>query len=179
MIERINNISDYDIPMCNGPLFAFLVSGSCDASILKNIIQEKHQTQNIVFKASGMLDNISSTESYDGKLIYFEIGDASKFFIKKFPELLMSFPNTYSLDNIIDDWVCTCYERRIIYFVDSIHYQSLINLLLTQKFNISSCLEKIWELVDLVVENVPDAPSHDTFLVIAKKDLFSQFDYKK
>ena len=83
----------------------------------------------------------------------------------------MSFNDNDLVDKIINDWVCTCYERRIVYFVDSSNYQNLVDLLLTQKFNTTSCLEKTWELVDLVIENLPDAPNHDTFLVISKKDL--------
>ena len=174
MIKPINNISDYDILKCNEPFFPYIISGSYAVSDIKNIIQNHYQTQNVLFKASGLLDNLPSKESYDGKIIYFDKGDASKFFIKKFPELLMSSSNTSFLDEIIDDWMCTCYERRIIYFVDSKNYQALVNLLLTQKFNVSSCLEKTWHLVDLIIENVPDAPDHDTFLVVAKKDLTPQ-----
>ena len=85
----------------------------------------------------------------------------------------MSISDTRSVDKIIDDWICTCYERRIVYFVDSKNQQALIDLLLTQKFNVTSCLEKAWDLVEFVVENVPEAPSHDTFIVITKNDLSS------
>lgn len=173
MIERIDNISDFDIIECNEPFFSYIISGSSAVLDIKNIIHEHFQTQNILFKASGMLDNLPSKDSYDGKLIYFDNGDAHKFFIKRFPELLLSFNDTSLIDKIIDDWVCTCYERRIVYFVDSINYQTLVDFLLTQKFNVTSSLEKVWDIVNLVVENLPDAPSHDTFLVISKKDLMN------
>ena len=171
MIEQINNISNYDIFNCDEPFFPYIISGSSAVPDIKKIIHENFQTQNVLFKASGMLDNLPSEDIYNGKMIYFDKGDASKFFIRKFPELLMSLNDNDMVDKIIDDWVCTCYERRIVYFVDSINYQILVDLLLTQKFNTTSCLEKIWDLVDLVIENLPDAPSHDTFLVISKKDL--------
>lgn len=173
MIERINNLSNYDILRCKGPFFPYILAGPTAVSEVKEMIHNHYRTKDILFKASGMLDNLPSEEDYGGKLIYFEKGDASKFLIRKFPELLMLFPDTTSLDKIIDDWVCTCYERRIIYLVDSKNHQALVDLLLTQKFNASSCTEEIWELVDLIVENVLDAPSHDTFLVLAKKDLIS------
>lgn len=171
MIERINNISDYDIVQCNEPFFPYIISGSSAVSDIKNILKKHWHNQNILLKASGMLDNLPT--DIDGKIIYFDNGDATKFFIKRFPELLMSISDTRSVDKIIDDWTCTCYERRIVYFVDSKNQQALIDLLLTQKFNVTSCLEKVWDLVEFVVENVPEAPSHDTFIVIAKNDLSS------
>lgn len=37
-----------------------------------------------------MRDNVPSEDIYNGKMIYFDKDDVSKFFIKKFPELLMS-----------------------------------------------------------------------------------------
>lgn len=173
MIERINNISDYDILQCNDPFFPYIISGSSAVSDIKNIIKKHCHNQNILLKASGMLDNLPTDKCYDGEIIYFDNGDATKFFIKRFPELLMSISDTCSVDKIIDDWICTCYERRIVYFVDSKNQQALVDLLLTQKFNVTSCLEKVWDLVEFVVENVPEAPSHDTFIVIAKNDLSS------
>ena len=173
MIERINNISDYDISQCNEPFFPYIISGSSAVSDIKNIIKKHYQNQNVLLKASGMLDNLPTDECYNGKIVYFDEGDATKFFIKRFPELLMSITDIDSVDKIIDDWTCTCYERRIVYFVDSKNQQALIDLLLTQKFNVTSCLEKVWKLVELVVENLPEAPSHNTFIVIAKQDLSS------
>lgn len=173
MIERINDIAVYDILQCNAPFFPYIVSGSSAVSDIKNIIKKHYQNQKILLKASGMLSNLPTDKCYDGEIIYFDIGDAAKFFIKRFPELLMSIANTDSVNKIIDDWTCTCYERRILYFVDSKNQQALVDLLLTQKFNVTSCLEKVWNLVECVVENSPEAPSHNTFIVIAKQELSS------
>lgn len=173
MIKRINNFSDYGIPTCSEPLFAYLLDDSNAISDLQGIIRSGLNHQGMVLKASGMLDNILIAKKYNGDLIYFDEGDASKIFIKKFPELLMSFPNISLLDQIVDDWVCTCYERRILYFVDSKNLPLLIDLLLECKFNVSTCFEKIWPLVNLVIENLPEAPNHNTFVLMAKRDLIS------
>ena len=102
MIERINNISNYDILKCNGPFFSYIISGSSAVSDVKDIIHKHCQTQNVLFKASGMLDNLPSEDVYDGKTIYFDKGDASKFFIRKLPELLMSFNDNSIVDEIIE-----------------------------------------------------------------------------
>ena len=171
MIKRINNLQEYGIPTCGEPLYAYFASGAHAASRLKSVVEANYQVKNVILKASGMLDNLPAPEDYNGNLIYFEKGDASKFFIRKFPELLISIPNAATFNSMIDDWVCTCYERRIIYFTDPEHAHTLIDHLCRQKFDLSAHLEENWPLVDLVIENVLDAPCHDTFLIMAKKDL--------
>lgn len=114
---------------------------------------------------------ISGLKDYRGELIYFEEGDASRFFVKKYPELVMVFSKVSEIDLIIDDWVCTCYERRILYFVDINNIQSFIDALFDCKFDTSVCYDKVWSLVDCIIENSPEAPDHDTFVVVSKSCL--------
>lgn len=169
MIEDVKNLLDYGITVADA--YAYLVYGDGAARCIKNFIQNELSSKCMVLKASGMLDSITDISEYAGETVYFEKGDASKLFIRKYPEILMVFSANVSLDQILDDWVSTCYERRILYFVNVRNAQKLIELLEGCKYDTGVCYHKVWALVDCVIENCPEAPSHDTFLVTGKQQL--------
>lgn len=172
MIKIINNLSDYDIPKLNESIYAYILTGEDSCSNIKSIIEDCFGSKNMLIKASGMLDNIIHLAELKGKLVYFEEGDSHKIFIKKFPELLILFCNFDSLDILLEDWTCACYERRIIYILNDDNTQSLIEELNKCKFDTSTCFHEIWRFVDAVIENVPESPEHDTFLLVTKKHLY-------
>lgn len=167
MIETIKNLLDFDINITDG--YAYLVYGDSAAAWIKKFIQNELSPQCMVLKASGMLDSITNVSKYSGETVYCEKGDASKFFIKKYPEILMLLSTNGALSQVVDDWVCTCYERRILYFVNMQNVQKLIKLLETCKYDTRVCYEKVWQLVDCVIENCPESPDHDTFIVTSKQ----------
>ena len=168
-MDTIKNLFDYDITVEDA--HSYLFHGENAATCIKELVRKKLKCNCVVLKASGMMDNISGLKDYRGELIYFEEGDASRFFVKKYPELVMVFSKVSEIDLIIDDWVCTCYERRILYFVDINNIQSIIDDLFDCKFDTSVCYDKVWSLVDCIIENSPEAPDHDTFVVVSKSCL--------
>lgn len=169
MLEAIKNLSMWDIPQSLSPLYAYILKGKTAPVELSDIISENASGDSIVFKASGLLDSILPMKDYSGDLIYFDKGDADKLFVKRSPELLMSFSNFDSLDQIINDWSCACFENRIMYFTDKKHIGSLIDYLGTRKFSTSTDIANVWDMVNMIVANSPEAPEHDTFILILKK----------
>lgn len=167
MSENIRNLLDYDITINN--VHAYLFHGEDATARIKEYVRSNLESKCVILKASGMLDNINQMKDYAGNLIYFEEGDASKFFVKKYPELVMLFSTGSQLEQIIDEWVCTCYERRILYFIDKNNVQLLVDVLRDCKFDTSVCYDKTWPLVDCVIENSPEAPDHDTFVVVSRQ----------
>lgn len=169
MIEVIENLWDYDINLVD--VYSYLFYGEGATTSIKEYIKNSLKSKCVIFKACGMMDNIVAAQDYGGELIYFDEGDASKFFVKNFPELAMLFPVESDIEQIIDDWICTCYERRILYFVDVNNLQSFIDMLLECKFDTSVCYEKVWPLIESAIENSPEAPEHDMFVLVTKHQL--------
>lgn len=171
MLETVKNLSMWDIPQSLSSLYAYILQGKTAHAELNEIISENVSGNSIVFKASGLLDSILPMKDYSGDLIYFDKGDADRLFVKRSPELLMSFSNFDSIDQIIDDWSCACFENRVMYFTDKKHLDSLIDYLGTRKFSTSTDIANVWDMVNMIVANSPEAPDHNTFLLILKKEL--------
>lgn len=129
MFELINDLTLYDIPSLNGEVNSLLLTSedneSC--SLVYKILNCVFSNHVLIFKASGMADEINVLKSYfnNSNLHYFE-GDLSKMMIKKFPEFFLVIDNFHTLKHLLNDWVCTIYERRFIYVSSVDKYGNLL-----------------------------------------------------
>jgi len=118
MVEVIYNLSyDYGIPILDGDECSIVISSDDNTSckLVYDIILNVFSKKELVFKASGLQENI--TEVIDiipnCKPIYF-VGDR-KIFVKRQPEIYAKISDKKIIDKILDSWVSTIYERRFIY----------------------------------------------------------------
>ena len=173
MFELINDLTLYDIPSLNGEVNSLLLTSedneSC--SLVYKILNCVFSNHVLIFKASGMADEINVLKSYfnNSNLHYFE-GDLSKMMIKKFPEFFVVIDNFHTLKHLLNDWVCTIYERRFIYVSSVDKYGNLLKEMKKNIFNYSNYLADVWPFIDGVFENLPDAPNHNTFIFSSRKN---------
>ena len=180
MLNILYDISyDFEIPTLDGDEFSILISSDDNAScrLVYDIIAEIFFKNELVFKASGLLDNITGVLDMiqNCSPVYFE-GDGKKFFVKKQPEVYAKISDKKILSSIFDNWVSTIYERRIIYLPREGQINYLFDILEENIYLNSNNILSTWTYLDCMIENSPDAPNHNTFILTFRKDYFNQIN---
>lgn len=148
------------------------VSSECYESceFIKKILNSEIFEQNdVAFKATGLLDNLNkliTNAELEGITVC--EGDGHRIIVKKYPECYGIVSNK-QVGKIIDEWVCTMYERRFIFVFDNSNLDK-IRLLLQETVYDENFAEKLWPYLKLMIENAADAPNHNSFIISYKKD---------
>lgn len=174
MLDILYDISDeYRIPSLDGDECSIMVSSDDNASckIVYDVIVNIFPKNELVFKASGLPDNISRILDiiHNCSPVYFE-GDSKKFFVKKQPEAYAKVSDRKVLGAILDDWVSTVYERRFLYFLKEGQVNHLHDILEKNVYVDSNNILSSWTYLDCLIENAPDAPNHNTFVMTFRKE---------
>ena len=176
MIKIIDNLELFDLPYIeNDEVHSLYLSSEGNDSIgsVKRLLEGYSIEYTVIFLASGMLDEIMSLKSFlEDSLICYEEGDAEKFYIKHFPKIVSYLDNPLKVQKVLDSWLCTIYERRIIYVLKKEKTQDFIKQLLLNKNSFESITKQIWPFVHCVVENSLDAPLPNTFIISGRKKEF-------
>ena len=151
---------------------ALFVSSECDKSceFVKKLLNSEIFEQNIVaFKATGLFDNVNEliTNAELTEMTVCE-GDAHRFIVKNFPACYGIVSNK-QIDRIIEEWVCTIYERRFLLVFDSSKIDAILHLLQETVYD-EKFAEKLWPFLNLLIENATDAPNHNSFVISYKKN---------
>ena len=173
MLEILYDISEkFEIPVLDGDEYSILVSSDDDTScnIMYNILASAFSNNELVFKATGLPDNISCIleKIHDCNPVYFQ-GDSKKLFIKKRPEVYAKIIDQNILKSIINKWVSTVYERRYIYIVQKGQYDCLCDILRKSVYVETNNISHAWPCLDCLIENAPDAENNNTFILTFRK----------
>jgi hypothetical protein len=102
--------------------------------------------------------------------------EIKKNFVKKQPEVYAKISDKKVLSSILDDWVSTIYERRFLYFPREGQINYLCDILEKNIYLDSNNILSTWTYLDCLIENSPDAPNHNTFVLTFRKDYFNQIN---
>lgn len=149
----------------------FVSSESCEScGFVKKILNsEIFEHNDVAFKATGLLDNLNEliiNAELEGITVC--EGDGHRIVVKKYPECYGVVSNK-RVDKIIDEWVCTMYERRFLFVFDNSNLDK-IHLLLQETVYDENFVEKLWPYLNLLIENAADAPNHNSFIISYKKE---------
>lgn len=137
---------------------------SCE--IVNRIISTYLDKDGLLFKASGLTDNIEEIARLNtGDIQYYE-GKRHMFF-SKMPECFFSLEQA-NLNQVLDEWVSTIYERRYIYVYPRENHDKIVEILDKYAYKDSNNLVEIWPFIDCLIENYPDAYEHNTFIITVK-----------
>lgn len=170
---------DYGIPTLDGEECSIVISSDDNASckLVYDIIAKIFFKNELVFKASGLPDNITGVLELirDCSPVYFE-GDRKKIIVKNQPEVYAKISDKKVLSAILDDWVSTIYERRFLYLPREGQINYLYNILEKNIYLDSNNILSTWIYLDCLIENAPDAPNHNTFVLTFRKDYFKEIN---
>lgn len=148
------------------------VSSECYEScgFVKEILNlEIFKHSGIAIKATGLLDNLNELIT-NAELEGIKVceGDGHRIIVKRHPECYGIVSNK-QVDKILDEWVCTIYERRFLLVFDNSNLDEIIHLLQETVYD-ENFAEKLWPYLNLMIENAADAPNHNSFIISYKKD---------
>ena len=137
---------------------------------VKKLLNSKiFERNDVAFKATGLLDNLNeliTNAELEG--ITLCEGNGHGVFVKKYPACYGIISKNQA-DKIIDEWVCTIYERRFLFVFESSKKDAILRLLQETAYD-ENIVEKLWPFLNLLIENAADAPCHNSFVVSYKKD---------
>lgn len=172
-----HNLAVFNVPnFSKGGHSVFIYSdeGSSREWIEKNLYILK-SGYSLVFRAVGLSDNIVDIASKvkGEKSCYFP-GDEKKFFIKKFSEYFCVITQDNMIESVLNEWVSTIYEYRVVYILDSKKIDYFISVLKENVYSSKSILPNVMQYIEGYIENVQDAPDHDSYIVNLKSDLWEE-----
>ena len=172
--------SEFEIPTLDGEECTILVSSDDNVScnVVYDILVNVFLNNELVFKASGLPDNISCVLEMirNCRPIHFE-GDSRKFFVKRQPEVYAKIPDKKVLHDIINDWTSTIYERRFLYVLKDGQFNHLRDIIEKNVYIDSNNLINSWKYLNCMIENAPDAKNHNSFVLTFRRDYF--YEIKK
>lgn len=84
----------------------------------------------MIFRTVGLADNILDIASkINGKKSNYSPGDGKKFFNRRYPEYFCVIDQDNMIDIVLDEWVSTIYEYRVVYILDSDKSDRLFSVL--------------------------------------------------
>ena len=167
----LNDYFKHDFVEITGGKTYFVSSedaSSCE--LVRSLLKEQESKQKvIVFKATGLSDNLKELVKNTNLInMDFVDGDEHGFVVKRYSECYGIVSNE-QLQKILDEWICTIYEKRFLFSVDVSVISTVMNLLQKSIFD-EEFLGKLWPFLDLAVENALDAPSHNSFVISFKQE---------
>ena len=143
---------------------------SCE--LIKNLLLNTSNSNLMFFKAMGLEENIRDLiANAQLKNYKFKRNDAKRFLIRKFPEITCILDKNKTLIvQVLADWTSTIYERRLIVSFKQENLHEVEKIMDKSDFN-DSFYKQLWPFVDIIIENVPDAPEHNSFVLSYKNDL--------
>lgn len=172
MISVLHDLSLFDVPIFDITCKSVIVSSddeSCRTAIEKFLFELREQ-HILVFKAVGLMDNIFpiAKELNNDEIVILN-GDTKKFFIKKFPEFFCKIYSNDEIQSVLQSWVSTVYEHRVIYIVKAANFNQLINLLNEERYNKNFFSSSITDCIEGYIQNVCEAEYHDSYLINCKE----------
>lgn len=139
--------------------------------VLKSVTVDKVN----VFFASGLLDNLTELMEIIGcDKCTLKQNDAKKSIQKRLPEFFAIIGQDADiLDSILQEWVSTIYERRVLINVDKSKLEEVEKIIFSDGLDINN-FANVWALSDIIVENAPEAPSHNSFIISYKNHIESK-----
>lgn len=176
MLEvRFDIQKQFCIPILDGNEYSIMISSddSLSCEIVKKIIKSVYSNKTILFRASGLLDNITELLNDFKDCNYMLFEESSRLFHKgRNPEVFAEVLNDSMLETILDDWVSTIYERRFLYILSEKDSNQALSLLKENMYSKTNCLDMMWDFLDCLIENSPDHENHNTFIVTLRKNDF-------
>lgn len=135
------------------------------------IINRLFSDESKLYYASGLPSNISEIyEDIKQFNPYYNEGDSKRFYIRKYPKVCANITDEKSLESLIDNWVSTIYETRKIYITKKIYKNELLNCLINNASYKMKSNQVIMDYALCIIENAPEAPNHNTFVLKCRKD---------
>lgn len=164
---------------CYPPLsetFALYSQENNASAIVNNILTEESEKFYFIFRALGIPSVIEDIRSeFDNKKVYIP-NDAHKFFIKRFPQLLVYNLHKNEIPKILNHWTTSACERRFLYCV---HKES-IDFVITYFKNVSytdlSEGAALWDHLEFFLENIPEFEYDDSFSITARPKYLSKIE---
>lgn len=172
-----HDLALFDIPAFSEDsksVFIYSDDGSCKEWMTDKLNTLRH-SYSLVYRATGLEDNISEIVSkVSGEKAHYFPGDGKRVFIRKYPEYFCVINNNAEIADILDEWVSTIYEYRVLYIVNPRKRDALISILEESADSNKNALELIMGNIDGYIENARDAPDHDSYIINLKNDVWNK-----
>lgn len=161
---KSNLITDIDIAEKSILLFSEDESSCvCVLSLINSILKN----YSFFFKAEGLLDNLKEIKNFLSEETLINENDGRKFYVKKLPELYSLITEKGSIEYLINNWVSTIYEIRIIFVVDM--NENLTNT----NIEYERIIRNINNNYICKIENVPESNFQNTFKIVCTDTSFN------
>lgn len=174
MISVLHDLSLFDVPVFDNSCKSFIISSDDESSrtAIESFLFELRAQHILIFKAVGLMDNISpiAKDLQNRKIVIFN-GDSKKFLVKKFPEFFCEIYSNDEIRSVLQSWVSTVYEHRIIYIVKAANFNQLIHILNEGRYDNNFFALPIANCIEGYIQNVCEAEHHDSYLINCKSYL--------
>lgn len=152
-----------------------LYSQENDAStIVDHILTEESEKYCFLFRALGMPSIIEDIRfEFDSTKVYIP-NDAHKFFIKRFPQLLVYNLKKSEIPKVLNHWTTSACERRFLYCVHRESIDSVITYFENVSYTDLSEGALLWDHLEFFLENIPEFEYDDSFSITARPKYLSQ-----
>ena len=172
MLTIRSNIDElYALPALNGDKFSLEISSddSKSSRIVMAVISQVFSESEIVYKAYGLPNSMKEIldDLNDLNYIYHE-GDGRKFYLKKYPEIILRLNNNLTVEKLLKSWVCSAYEGRFFYIAKPQCAESIQEYFQNSPYKDEDCLDELWDFLLCVIKSIPESNEHDSFIVTAR-----------
>jgi|GEM_PF-5831039 len=167
----------YALPQLDDDDFSFEISSDDNTSgqVISTILSQIFLGKGFFYKAYGLPTSIDEIlESVkDLPYIYHE-GDRSKFYMKRYPELVFETRDLSLIEKMLGSWSCATYEGRYIFITCPEHCETLKKFFETNLYKNEACLNEIWPFLLCCIESIPEASENDSFLITVRTSFIDE-----
>ncbi len=128
--------------------------GKEELSIIVNWFEKEFADYYMVFRATGLWDNIVEIKNNHKDYIIGEyFGDKDKIFQKRDPELHFLFKKISFINNILIHFCNIIYEGRYIYIVKNDYCEKICDLLTQYVYKDDPLINYVYPYCDCIIEN--------------------------
>ncbi len=145
--------------------------------IIKGIISQVFSGNEIVYKAYGLPNSIDEIiEDFGGQNYVYHEGDRNKFYMKRYPEIIMQLKDIIAIDKLLSSWSCAIIEGRFFFIAKPSCGEQIKEYFQNNSYKERPNMNELWDFLLCIIENIPDHPNHDSYILTARKEFHEEIN---